>query len=79
MHFSVLIGVERPKTLYSLDTGFEYLHFCALRRTGLSVMASELYYLTGSASYNSYLQRWLANILGANSWIPASAGMTALE
>jgi endoglucanase len=35
---------------------------------GLSVMASELYYLTGSASYNSYSQRWLANILGANSW-----------
>ncbi|MGA3212538.1 MAG: glycoside hydrolase family 9 protein [Terriglobales bacterium] len=35
---------------------------------GLSVMASELYYLTGSASYNTYSQRWLANILGANSW-----------
>lgn len=35
---------------------------------GLSVMASELYYLTNSASYNTYSQRWLANILGANSW-----------
>jgi endoglucanase len=35
---------------------------------GLSVMASELYYLTGSASYNTYSQKWLANILGANSW-----------
>jgi len=35
---------------------------------GLSVMASELYYLTDSASYNTYSQRWLANILGANSW-----------
>ena len=35
---------------------------------GLSVMASELYYLTGSSNYNTYSQRWLANILGANSW-----------
>lgn len=35
---------------------------------GLSVMASELYYLTGSATYNNYSQLWLANILGANSW-----------
>jgi endoglucanase len=35
---------------------------------GLSVMASELYDLTNSASYNTYSQRWLANILGANSW-----------
>ena len=35
---------------------------------GLSVMASELYYLTGSSSYNTYSQRWLANVLGANSW-----------
>ncbi len=35
---------------------------------GLSVMASELYYLTGKSSYNTYSQHWLANILGANSW-----------
>jgi endoglucanase len=35
---------------------------------GLSVMASELYFLTGTNSYNTYSQRWLANILGANSW-----------
>jgi endoglucanase len=35
---------------------------------GLSVMASELYYLTNSATYNTYSQKWLANILGANSW-----------
>jgi endoglucanase len=35
---------------------------------GLSVMASELYYLTSSANYDRYSQRWLANILGANSW-----------
>jgi endoglucanase len=35
---------------------------------GLSVMASELYYLTDAAGYNTYSQRWLANILGANSW-----------
>jgi endoglucanase len=35
---------------------------------GLSVMASELHYLSGSASYNTYSQKWLANILGANSW-----------
>jgi endoglucanase len=35
---------------------------------GLSVMASEAYALTGSARYNTYAQRWLANILGANSW-----------
>jgi endoglucanase len=35
---------------------------------GLSVMASELYYLTGSSSYNTYSQHWLANVLGANSW-----------
>lgn len=35
---------------------------------GLSVMASEAYYLTHSSKYDTYAQRWLANILGANSW-----------
>jgi endoglucanase len=35
---------------------------------GLSVMASEVYYLTGTTKYDTYAQRWLANILGANSW-----------
>src|SRR5271163_1998888 len=35
---------------------------------GLSVMASEAYALTRSPSYDLYSQRWLANIMGANSW-----------
>jgi endoglucanase len=35
---------------------------------GLSVMASELYYLTHSSSYNTYAEQWLGNVLGANSW-----------
>jgi endoglucanase len=35
---------------------------------GLSVMASEAYYLTGTSMYDKYAQRWLANILGANAW-----------
>ena len=35
---------------------------------GLSVMASEAYYLTRARSYDTYSQRWLANILGANAW-----------
>lgn len=35
---------------------------------GLSVMASEAYYLTHNQDYNTYSQRWLANILGANAW-----------
>jgi endoglucanase len=35
---------------------------------GLSVMASEAYYLTKSKNYDTYGRRWLANILGANSW-----------
>jgi endoglucanase len=35
---------------------------------GLSVMASEAYYLTQTKSYNTYAQRWLANILGTNAW-----------
>jgi endoglucanase len=35
---------------------------------GLSVMASEAYYLTRSKNYDLYAQRWLANIVGANSW-----------
>jgi len=35
---------------------------------GLSVMASELYYLTGSSTYNTSAQTWLGNIMGANSW-----------
>jgi endoglucanase len=35
---------------------------------GLSVMASEAYYLTGSQVYDTYAQRWLANILGVNAW-----------
>ena len=35
---------------------------------GLSVMASEAFYLTGNTKYDLYSQRWLANILGANAW-----------
>lgn len=35
---------------------------------GLSVMASEAYYLTHNKSYDTYAQRWLGNILGANAW-----------
>jgi endoglucanase len=35
---------------------------------GLSVMASEAHYLTGAAEYDTFSQRWLANILGANAW-----------
>ena len=35
---------------------------------GLSVMASEAYYLTQDASYETYAQRWLGNILGTNAW-----------
>ncbi len=39
---------------------------------GLSVMASEAAYLSssdaGAKRYDTYSQRWLANILGANAW-----------
>ena len=35
---------------------------------GLAVMASEAYFLTQSQSYDTYSQRWLANMLGANAW-----------
>jgi endoglucanase len=35
---------------------------------GLSVMASEAYYLTHNGKYETYAQRWLANILGTNAW-----------
>jgi endoglucanase len=35
---------------------------------GISVMASEAYYLTGRPEYNTYAQRWMANVLGANAW-----------
>jgi endoglucanase len=35
---------------------------------GLSVMASEAFYLTGNSKYNLYAQRWMANVLGANPW-----------
>ena len=35
---------------------------------GLSVMASEAYFLTGDARYDRYSRQWLGNILGANSW-----------
>jgi endoglucanase len=35
---------------------------------GLAVMASEAHDVTGSPSYDVYSQRWLGNILGANSW-----------
>ena len=38
------------------------------RGAGLSVMASEAYWLTGDAKYDLYAQRWLGNILGANAW-----------
>jgi endoglucanase len=35
---------------------------------GLSVMASQAYYLTANPKYNLYAQRWMANVLGANPW-----------
>ncbi len=35
---------------------------------GLAVMASEARYITGSRTYDTYSQRWLANILGTNPW-----------
>jgi endoglucanase len=35
---------------------------------GLSVMASEAYYLTQTKMYDTYAERWLGNILGANAW-----------
>ena len=37
---------------------------------GLSVMASEAYYLTQSRRkrYDTYARKWLANVLGANAW-----------
>lgn len=35
---------------------------------GLSVMASEYDQLSGTSTYASYTDRWLANILGANAW-----------
>jgi endoglucanase len=35
---------------------------------GLSVMASEAYYLTRSKKYDKYSRAWLANILGTNAW-----------
>jgi endoglucanase len=35
---------------------------------GLSVMASEAYYVTRGQRYDTYSQRWLANILGTNAW-----------
>jgi endoglucanase len=35
---------------------------------GLSVMASEYDYLTGTSSYAAYAARWLGNVLGANAW-----------
>jgi endoglucanase len=35
---------------------------------GLSVMASEAYSLTHAKRYDTYSQRWLAAILGANAW-----------
>lgn len=35
---------------------------------GLSVMASETAYLTQAKRYDTYAQRWLGNILGANPW-----------
>jgi endoglucanase len=35
---------------------------------GLSVMASEYDYLTGTTAYAAYADEWLGNILGANGW-----------
>ena len=35
---------------------------------GLSVMASEYDYLTGTSTYAAYAARWLGNVLGANAW-----------
>ena len=31
-------------------------------------MASEAYWVTHTPYYKAYAQRWLGNILGANSW-----------
>ena len=35
---------------------------------GISVMASEAAYLTKAKRYDTYAQRWIGNVVGANSW-----------
>ncbi len=35
---------------------------------GMSVMASEYYYLTGDANYALHSRRWIGNLVGANAW-----------
>jgi endoglucanase len=40
----------------------------ATHGTGLSVMAAEYAKLTGSTEFSAWSSRWLANVLGANSW-----------
>ncbi|HME00133.1 MAG TPA: glycoside hydrolase family 9 protein [Terriglobia bacterium] len=35
---------------------------------GISTMASEVDYLTGSKMYDLYSRQWLGNMMGANSW-----------
>jgi len=35
---------------------------------GISVMAAEYSYLTGTTTYSANANRWLGNILGANAW-----------
>ena len=40
----------------------------ATHGAGLAVMAREVAYLTGNASYAEDARRWLGNIMGANGW-----------
>ena len=40
----------------------------ASHAAGISVMASEAAYLTRAKRYDTYAERWLGNLLGANAW-----------
>jgi endoglucanase len=72
----LLLQVDDAITQAGTDTwGFGYVWSygdTTSHGAGLSVMASEAAYLAttdaGAKRYDTYAQRWLANILGANSW-----------
>jgi endoglucanase len=64
------LGVgEARAALDPFGYGFPWDEYdSATHGAGLSVMAKEVVYLTGDASYENDSRLWLGNILGANAW-----------
>ena len=64
-----LDGAVAQAAIDPFGFGFGWAQFdTTTHGTGLSVMASEYDFLTGTKTFERFAHRWLGNVLGANAW-----------